>query len=173
MPLSCFSYIFNMQNVALFKIFAIYISISRVARKTTKKYAKKTNNEKNRHTQGTEKTKGRRKKGEMEKASKKHMQLLLSWVSGIALLLVCALTTVNSIRGSTSQTSVQTGALQEETVQETAAKGNGGNAEGNIGQDRVCLRLLAIVVLFLWQEYDLHRFFAARTGFDKPGKQQN
>ena len=101
------------------------------------------------------------------------MQLLLSWVSGIALLLVCALTTVSSIRGSTSQASVQTGALQEETMQETAAKGNGGNAEGNIGQDRVCLMLLVIVVLFLWQEYDLHRFFAARTGFDKPGKRQN
>lgn len=109
----------------------------------------------------------------MKKTSKKHMQLLLSWVSGIALLLVCARTTVSSIRGSTSQASVQTGALQEETVQETAAKGNGGNAEGNIGQDRVCLMMLAIVILFLWQEYDLHRFFAARTGFDKPGKRQN
>ena len=173
MPLSCFSYIFNMQNVALFKIFAIYISISRVARKTTKKIRKKKRTTKKSGILRIQrKQKEGEKKGEMEKASKKHMQLLLSWVSGLALLLVCALTTVSSIRGSTSQASVQTGALQEETMQETAAKGNDGNAEGNIGQDRICL-MLAIVVLFLWQEHDLHRFFAARTGFDKPGKQQN
>lgn len=109
----------------------------------------------------------------MKKTSKKHMPLLLSWVSGIALLLACVFVTASSIRDVISQASVQTGALQEETMQETAAKGNDGNAEGNIGQDRVCLMLLVIVILFLWQEYNLHRFFAARTGFDKPGKQQN
>lgn len=109
----------------------------------------------------------------MKKTSKKHMPLLLSWMPGIALLLVCALTTASSIRGSISQVSVQTGTPKEEAVQETAAKGNGGEAEGNIGQGRVYLESLVLIVLFLWQEHDFHRFFAARTGFDKPGKQQN
>lgn len=109
----------------------------------------------------------------MKKTSKKHMPWLLSWVSGIALLLVCMFVTVSSIRDAISQASVQTGALEEEAVQETAVKGNGGEAEGKIGQGRVCLRLLVIVILFLLQEYDLHRFFAARTEFDKPSKQQN
>ena len=109
----------------------------------------------------------------MKKTSKKHMPLLLSWVSGIALLLACVFVTASSIRDVISQASVQTGALEEEAVQETVAKGNGENTEGKIGQGRICLALLVIVILFLWQEYNLHRFFAARTGFDKPGKQQN
>ena len=109
----------------------------------------------------------------MKKTSKKHMPLLLSCVSGIVLLLVCMFATISSIRGTIGQVSVQTEALEEGAVQETAAKGNGGEAEGKIGQGRVCLRLLVIVILFLLQEHDLHRFFAARTGFDKPDKQQN
>lgn len=109
----------------------------------------------------------------MKKTSKKHMPLLLSWVSGIALLLVCVFVTASSIRDAINQASVQTGALEEKAVQETAAEGNGGEAEGSIGQGRVCLALLAVVILFLLQEHDLHRFFAARTEFDKPSKQQN
>ena len=86
----------------------------------------------------------------MRKTSKKHMPLLLSWVSGIALLLACVFVTASSIRDAISQASVQTGATEEEAVQETAAKGNGGEAEGSIGQGRVCLALLAVVILFFF-----------------------